>query len=146
VSDPTLRARADERFREALERTGGRDPRDFLRQRLLVLREQDRDAYRRAVDHFENHLITAVADPGSDPLAEWLEYSRVLAASFEPGRTVQIDATGRAEPYAPPVPLDCLVLHLPTDSREPALVVGLPAQLSAAQRAAYDLLVARKVR
>jgi hypothetical protein len=141
VSTKELRDAADRRFEETLARTGARDPRDFYRQRLRELRDRDAAAYRRAVDYFEGRLIPAVADAGSDPLREWLEYGRFLVGLVAEGTTVQVDPSGRAHEYAPPVPPDHLVLHLPTASREPALVVGLPPQLSTAQRATFDLLV-----
>ena len=141
-----LRARADRRYEEALQHTGARDPRDFYRERLRELRERDAEAYREATRHFEQSLIPAVARDDSDAIAEWLEYGRVLATLLAAGATVQIDVTGLSTPYKPPVPLDQLVLHLPTSARDPALAIGLPAQLSPAQRATYDLLVARKTR
>lgn len=141
VTEQETKERADQRFEAALEKTGARDPRDFYRERLKELRGRDAAAFRRAVDYYETHLIPAVAQEDTDPLAEWLEYGRVLAELSAPGRTLQIDTTGRAHDYAPPVPLDHLVLHLPTAAREPALVVGLPSELSTAQRATYDLLV-----
>jgi len=39
------------------------------------------------------------------------------------------------------VPADALVLHLPERAAEPALAVGIPAKMSAAQRASFALLV-----
>lgn len=136
-----LREQADRRFEEALKTAGARDPRDFYRGRLKELRERSPDAFRRATRYYEETLTPAVAAEGSDPLAEWLEYGRVLAELTTPGRPVQIDPAGRALPYAPPVPRDHLVLHLPQSASERALVVGLPQDLSPAQRATYDLLV-----
>lgn len=136
-----LRARADARFERALQETGARDPRDFLRDRLRDLKANDPDAFRRALRYFEETLIPGVADDASDPIAEWLQYSVVLGALVTPGRAVQIDAGGRAREYARPVPLDALVLHLPSNAAHPALVLGLPPKLSPHQRAAYDLLV-----
>lgn len=138
--DP-LRARADQRFEQALAESGARDPRDFYRDRLKELRERDPEAFRRALDHYENRLVPAVAAEGSDPIAEWLEYGRLLAELMAQGRTVQIDPSGRAGAYAPPVPPDHLVLHLPDSTREAALAVGIPPELSPAQRATYALLV-----
>lgn len=135
------REQAEERFARALRDTGARDPREFYRERLRELRERDEAAFRRALDYYGTRLIPAVADPGSDPLAEWLEYGRLLAQLTTDGRPVQVDSTGKAHPYAPPVPADHLVLHLPTSAREPALPVGIPPRLSAAQRATYELLV-----
>jgi hypothetical protein len=135
---------ATRRFEAALAATGGRDPREFYRERLRELRERDPAAFRRAKEHFEQRLIPAVAAGEVDPLAAWLEYGRLLASLLAEGAAVQIDATGRSIPYAPPVPPDHLVLHLPTSTREAALAVGLPPELSRAQRAAYELLVLRK--
>lgn len=141
MDDDELRERADRRFDEARERAGARDPRDFYRGLLRDLKVGDPAAYRRAVDHYANRLTPAVAQEDSDPLAEWMEYGRLLATLTAAGTTVQLDPSGRRRPYAPPVPPDHLVLHLPDDTRRPALLVGLPAELSPAQRAAYDLLV-----
>jgi hypothetical protein len=136
---------AEQRFEAALAERGARDPRDFYRERLRVLRSSNAAAFREAVDYFENTLIPEAAREGSDPLAAWLEYGCFLAARCAPGEPVQIDPTGRSVPYAPPVPIDHLVLHLPTSVREPALAVGLPPRLSDPQRATYDLLVTRKL-
>lgn len=141
MADEALRARADARFEQALQDRGARDPRGFYRERLKEMRERDQAAFRQALSYFEQTLIPTVAADGSDPLAAWLEYGRQLALLTAAGRTVQIDATGRSAEYAPPVPLDALVLHLPEQSSRPAIVVGIPKQLSPAQRAAYDLLV-----
>jgi hypothetical protein len=136
-----LRARADERFERALQQTGARDPRNFFRDMLRDLKAADADAFRRALRYYDETLIPTVADDASDPVAEWLEYGRVLAGLTIPGRTVQIDAGGRARDYGRPVPLDALVLHLPDNAARPALVLGLPPKLSPHQRASYDLLV-----
>jgi hypothetical protein len=136
-----LRARADERFERALRETGARDPRNFFRDQLRDLKARDAEAFQKALAYYDQRLIPAVADEPSDPVAEWLEYGRVLASLSIPGRTVQIDASGRSRDYARPVPLESLVLHLPTNTGAPALVVALPARLTPAQRAAYDLLV-----
>lgn len=136
-----LRARADERFERALRETGARDPRNFFRDQLRDLRARDADAFQQALTYFNQRLIPAVADDGSDPIAEWLEYGRVLASLSVPGRTVQVDASGRARDYARPVPMDALVLHLPTSAGAPALVVAIPAKLTPHQRATYELLV-----
>lgn len=136
-----LRARADERFERALQATGARDPRGFFRDQLRELKAANPDAFRRALRYFEETLIPTVADEGSDPVAEWLEYGRVLASLATPGRTVQIDAGGRARDYARPVPPDAMVLHLPENAGRPALVLGIPPKLTPSQRAAYDLLV-----
>lgn len=141
MADPTLRERADQRFEQALQATGARDPRDFYRTRLRELREQDAAAFQRALEYFDGTLTPEVAREGSDPLAAWLEYGRFLANLVTPGRTVQVDSSGLAHAYTPPVPQDHLVLHLPEHTGVPVQVVGIPTQLSPAQRATYDLLV-----
>jgi hypothetical protein len=138
--------RADHRLAQALEVSGGRDPRDLYRERLRVLRETDPAAYRRALQHFEEQLIPRVANDQFDPLTEWLEYGRLLADLAVPGRAVQVDPTGRARDYAPPVPPVDLVLHLPASSRDPVSVLRLPGELSPAQRATYELLVEGSLR
>lgn len=143
MADEAQRARADERFARALQEAGARDPRDFYRTRLRELKEKSPEGYRRALAYYEERLVPAVAQDDTDPLEEWTEYGRVLATLATPGRTVQIDAEGRARDYARPAPRDALVLHLPEHTGHPALVVGIPTELSPAQRASYALLVKR---
>jgi hypothetical protein len=142
-ADP--RAAADQRFAAALAEAGARDPRDYYRERLATLRGDNPDAFKKARTYFDETLIPEVAREGSDPLGAWLEYGRLLASLLSAGEAVQVDRTGRSWPYRPPVPLDHLVLHLPQSSRDAVIPVGLPPQLSPAQRATYDLLVLRKV-
>lgn len=141
MSGADLRERADRRLEGALAETGVPDPRNLYRTRLRRLRERSPDAYRRAVEYFERRLLPAVAAETSDPLWEWLEYGRLLAELTSPGRTVQIDPTGREHPHTAPISPEQLVVHLPASTREPALVVWLPRELSPAQRATCDLLV-----
>jgi hypothetical protein len=135
------RALADRRYREARDARGLRDPRSFYRERLRSLRKSDPASYAKALDYYENTLVPEVAREGSDPIAAWLEYGRILAALTVEGSAVQIDESGLSRPYSPPVPAGFLVLHLPTSTREAALPVGIPDRLSRAQRATYDLLV-----
>lgn len=136
------KTRAEERFERALAESGARDPREFYRERLRALRDADEAAFRSAREYYEERLVPAVAADESDPLQEWIEYGRVLATLAAAGRTVQIDPGGRAHPYARPVPVNHLVLHLPDSPRLAAITVGLPPILSPAQRATYELLVA----
>jgi hypothetical protein len=95
------------------------------------------------VAYFTDTLVPSVAG-GADPLPAWTEYGRELAELVEPGRTVLVDPTGRSEAYAAPADPDHLVLHLPASRRAPTLLVGLPVELSDAQRATYDFLVANR--
>lgn len=136
--------RAERRLEEALDETGARDPRDFYRRQLLRLKEADAAAYERAVEAYQGTLIPSIADGDAEPLVAWTEYGRTLAQLIAPGRTVSIDPTGRSEPYASPPRSDALVLHLPSRSSDGAELVALPAELSDAQRATYDWLVANR--
>lgn len=136
---------ADRRLEEALAATGARDPREFYRERLRDLKAEDARGYERAVEHYKDVLIPEVASGRAPPLEAWTEYGRRLAEALAPGRTVVIDATGRARPWEAPTAKE-LVVHLPDARGGRALLVGLPAELSEAQRATYDVLVAGKQR
>lgn len=139
-----LNARADARLEAALKEAGARDPREFYRDRLRELKQADAGRYAEAVAYYRDTLIPQVASGEGDPLAAWTEYGRRLAEALAPGRTVSVDGSGRAHPYHAPAPRDRLVLHLPDHKAGRALLVGLPAELTPAQRAAYDVLVSGK--
>lgn len=142
----TQRERADQLLDEAIEAAAARDPREFYRERLRELRERNPEAYGAAVRYFEETLVPDVASEGAEPLTAWMEYGRYLAELTAPGRTVVVDPTGRARPYEVPAPREALVLHMPSGSRGRALLVGLPPELSEAQRATYDWLVAGRLK
>jgi hypothetical protein len=135
---------ADRLFQEALEAAGARDPREFYRKALRDLRDVDAEAYRKAVAHYEEVLIPAIASGESDPLLAWREYGRQIAEATASGRTMAIDESGRAEPYSSQTPLERLVLHLPDQKKARAILVSLPPTLSTAQRATFELLVRGK--
>jgi hypothetical protein len=141
-----VQTKADQRLEAALAATGARDPREFYRERLRELKDADRSAYEEAVGYYRDTLVPAVAG-GADPLPAWTEYGRRLATLTSPGRTMMVDRTGASRPYEEPAPQDELILHFPTGrgAGRRALVVGLPSDLSRAQRASYDLLVAGKL-
>jgi hypothetical protein len=133
-------AAADKALEESLARTGARDPREFYRERLKELKRVDASAYDTAVAYYRDTLIPEVANGEKDALGAWTEYGRRLAVALTPGRTISVDATGLAHEYSGPE-RDRLVLHLPDDKGARALLVGLPASLSGAQRATYAVLV-----
>jgi hypothetical protein len=139
MSDESVQE-ADRRLEEALEARGARDPREFYRQRLRDLKGADPAAYAEAVAYYRDTLIPEVAS-GAEPLAAWTRYGRRLAEATAAGRTVSVDGTGVAHPWTDPPDPEHLVLHLPDDAGRPALLVGLPAEPSPAQRATYDVLV-----
>ncbi len=136
-----LHDRADQIFEEALGKTGAKDPREFYRRRLRELKADNPDAYRDAVAYYENQLVPSIAEAGDDPVTAWQRFGCRVAELTVAGTPIEIDATGRRRPYAPPTPADRMVLHIPQGSAGRALVVGLPAELSMAQFATYDLLV-----
>lgn len=144
--DRAARTEADRRFQEAMEAAGARDPRDFYRQSLRDLKESNPQGYERAVGHFQNVLVPTIASGEAEPLGAWREYGRLIADVTAPGRTVEIDETGRSRPYSPDSPLDRLVLHLPDEKGARAILVSLPPTPTAAQRASFELLVRGKQR
>jgi len=136
---------ADQALEAVLAETGARDPREFYRERLRELKRADASAYEREVTYYRETLIPSVARGEGDPLAAWTEYGRRLAQALAPGRTVGIDETGQAHAYEGPTP-GRLILHLPEENGARALLVGLPPELSTAQRATYNVLVEGKQR
>ncbi|TVP46329.1 MAG: hypothetical protein EA350_07395 [Gemmatimonadales bacterium] len=142
-----IAAAADRRFSERLAATGARDPREFYRGLLRELRERDETVYREMVVLYETSVIQAVGRGDADPLEAWLGFGVALAgASAGAGSAVVIDDSGRASPLEGVPRWDQLVLHLPEARGVRALPVGLPPELSEAQRATVDLLVKGKVR
>ncbi len=141
----TIAAEAEKKLEAALEAEGARDPREFYRERLRELKEADPDAYTRAVAYYRDTLLPSIAEGGADALDAWTEYGRTLAEALAPGRTVRVDATGKAHPYERPSRAD-LVLQIPGTKGGRAVLVSLPANLSSAQKATYDVLVAGKTR
>lgn len=144
MSNPTA-AEAEKKLEAALEAHGARDPREFYRERLRELKEADPEAYERAVAYYREQLLPSIASGDAEPLAAWTEYGRTLAVALAPGRTVRIDATGKAQAYERPNPSD-LVLQIPEGKGGRAVLVALPSELSRAQRATYDVLVSGKTR
>lgn len=144
--DEGVKAEADRLFQEAIEASGARDPRDFYRRALRELKEVNPEGYGRAVSHFQEVLVPSIASGDEEPLGAWREYGRLLAELAGPGRAVGIDETGRAQPYSPDCPLEHLVLHIPEERGKRAILVSLPPNPSAAQRATFDLLVRGKQR
>ena len=139
-------AEADRRLEEALQARGARDPREFYRERLRALKQSDPTAYQEAVAYYRDRLIPEVASGEKDPLEAWTEYGCFLARAVAPGRTVAVDVTGRRLVGVRPAGRDALLLHLPDEKGARALLVGLPPELSPAQRATYEVMVRGKQR
>ena len=141
----TLITTAEQALEAALATSGGRDPRDFYRERLRELKQVNPESYRAAVTYYREVLIPEVASGAGNPLDAWIEYGRTLAEALAPGRTVSIDETGKSHNYEG-VDSSGLILHLPQETAARALLVSLPVTMSSAQRATYDVLVKGKQR
>lgn len=141
---------ADRRLEEALAGSGLADPRDGLRERLRGLRGTP--AFDDAVGYYRDVLVPGVSDGSLDPLEAWLAYARLVAGACGRGREVAIDAEGRevgvaaggtgSEASGPPP----LLLHLPEERGAAVTPLRVPAEPSAAQRAALMLLVEGRTR
>lgn len=134
------KSRADARLETALGAADQRDPRPFFRTALKHLRERDDEGFRRALRYFEDELVPAVAGD-ADPLAAWADYGAVLARAVGPGRTVELDPTGRARDVETAAGSRGLVLHIPNATDAPVLVLRCPRNPAPAQHAARELLV-----
>lgn len=133
---------ADARLEAAIAAAGLADPRVPCRARLRQLRSSDAGAFDRALAYYENELVPRVAEDG-DPVAEWLAYGKMLAELSGSGHVVAVDGSGRARP-ASDVPGADLLLFMPENTSDPAMVLQSPADVTPAQRATIQLLVERR--
>lgn len=140
------RKEAERRLEEALASSGARDPREFYRDMLRQLKADSVPNYHRAVEYYDAVLVAEIASGGKEPLRAWLGYGRTLAELMAPGLTVDVDRSGLSRPHDPDDCGDHLVLHIPEARNRRAILVGLPVELSGAQRATYDFLVRGKQR
>lgn len=136
------KVRADLRSEAAFAEGSFEDPRAAFRERLKRFREERPDAFAAALEYYEQTLIPEVAGD-ADPIHEWVAYGRRLGELAGAGQTVTIDPTGRARPLTAGFSGDSLILHLPDDTQVEALPIAVPRLMSAAQRAAFDLLINR---
>lgn len=132
--DDTAKQRTD----SAIEKSGYVDFREAYRERLRWLKDARPQAFTRGLSHYNDILVKNITN-GGDPIAEWIEYGKLLGELSGAGKTVTVDETGRARDYNGS--LDGLILHLPEDTNVPALALAIPRQLSDAQRATLALLV-----
>ena len=132
---------ADARFAAALAESGGRDPRDYYRDRLAELKRSSPEGYAEMVAHYKEVLIPSIVEEETEPIAAWLAFGVRLAEATAPGRTVAVDRRGRSFPFSPPGQPADMLLHLPENRRTRAFLVGLPPEPSGAQMATYEWLV-----
>ena len=142
-----LTAAADQLLTEALEASGARDPRDYYRERLKELKDIDPEKYDEAIEYYRDRLVPFGGSRETARLIAWTEYGKFLAESLMQGKTVSIDQDGLAHPYKPDASSGKLTLHLPqSGAGGRAVLVGLPNELSPAQKATYDVLVSGRHR
>ena len=139
MSEEQARGRTD----EALERAGLVDMRPAYRKLLVRLKSSDPAAFEEASRRYREELEPAIASGDVDPITIWLEYGMWLAGQFADGRTLAIDASGRARPFDSSTTLDpgTMILHVPEDDRQPATLLALPSAPSDPQRETAELLV-----
>jgi len=140
--DTALRTRAEARLTEAARAKGIADPRAPYRERLRVLRQTEPDAFERAIEHYEQHVLPSLAD--AEPLPVWIEYGRFLATLTGAGKVTRIDESGRATPWSPDSPA-ALVLYIPDETASNVLVLCQPETPTPAQHATLALLVERRL-
>jgi hypothetical protein len=152
--DADMRTRAEETLDAALVERGFDDARARYRAWLKHLRSERRPDFDSATSHYENAVVDALVR-GPDPVDTWIEYGRYIGELRGRGEVVAIGAEGRAQDYrdaragagAGGAGMDAsrramLILFVPDEAGAPVSVLAMPASPSAAQRAAYDLLVA----
>jgi hypothetical protein len=144
--DPDIQRKADLNFEAVLRETGARDPRELYRELLRQLRERDEAAYSLAVERWQSEVVEPIADGADDPLSLWLRFGLALAAELHPGRSVEIDETGRVRDLELPPSWTRMLLHLPESARKRAVPVCLPPEMSGPQEATLVLLVEGKLR
>jgi hypothetical protein len=137
------RTQAEQRLEAAFTAHALADTRGALRGRLKELRERAPAAFDRALDHYENRVLPALAGAAAPAaaLAEWIGYGAFLGQLDGAGRTLALAGDGRATDFAAPYVPGTLVLFLPDDAATGALTLALPQQPTPAQHAAVGLLV-----
>lgn len=141
-----MQVEADQLLEEALRKTGAPDPREPYRALLRELKERNAGEYEAAVTEYRERVLRGIAEEGADPLVRWIEFGCGTAGRLLPGRTMVVDGTGRATPYAPPPSWKDLILHLPDEKKVRAILVSAPPTLTSAQGAAVELLVHGKLK
>lgn len=124
-------------YGQALVKHGLEDVQPRYREFLLELKARDLTAYEGAVARYKTHVEKS--DPNS-VLNAWIDYGAWLAAELAPGELVTIDRKGRSRPVEGEHPLEALLIQVPHDKRQRALLVALPTKASPAQQETVALL------
>ena len=124
-------------YGQAIVKHGLEDVQPRYRQFLLELKARDPTAYEGAVARYKTHVEKS--DPNSI-LNAWIDYGPWLAAELAPGELVTIDQKGRSRLVEGENPLEALLIQVPQDKRQRALLVALPTKASPAQQETVALL------
>ena len=125
-------------YESALTEHGLEDVQPRYRRLLVDLKGADADAYERAVERYRSDVESVLDD--ASVLDAWVAYGAWLAHELAPGKLVWIDENGRARPVEGTVPLGTLLMQIPSEARQKAVVVTLPREPSDAQRETAALL------
>ncbi|MGH7480552.1 MAG: hypothetical protein ACRELV_00225 [Longimicrobiales bacterium] len=142
-----LETRARARLDEALSERAALDPRDSFRDALRALKDRKPAAFEAARRHFEEVVVPRVAEPDSDPIAEWVDYGVELGRQLGGGAIRAVDPTGLAREAGDGATSDPaeLLFFIPDDRQMPVLMLAGPVEPSAPQAASRDLLVYRRL-
>ena len=136
-----MKKNADTILEEMLENKPVRDPRIICREQLQKLREIDRRAYQKALNYYEETLLSEITGGKENCLSSWENYACFVANLCDPGIVVEIDTDGNQLNREDPTFADRMLLHMPEVTSRRAIAVTLPLELSVAQDATYQLLV-----
>jgi hypothetical protein len=116
--------------------------RPAYRKLLVRLKQSDSAAFENASRRYKEEIEPAIAGGEVDPVLAWLEYGISLAEQLAAGRTLAIDASGRARSFEPSSAPEAgiMILHVPEDDRAPATLLAIPSTPSEPQRETAELL------
>ena len=125
-------------YETALVRHGLEDVQPLYRRLLLRLKKGDASAYEEAVERYRSE-VEAHVDSVDDPVEVWVAYGAWLAPRVSRGTLKKVNRDGRADDVAGPV-LGPMLIHVPDDARERAILLAMPSEASPAQRETAALL------
>jgi hypothetical protein len=127
---------------EALKRAALADMRPAYRKLLIRLKGSDPSAFEEVSRQYREEVEPAIAAGDVDPILAWLGYGISLAERLAAGRTLAIDASGRARSFEASSALDAgvMILHVPEDDRAPATLLAVPSAPSESQQETAALL------
>ncbi|MDX1393187.1 MAG: hypothetical protein R3195_02305 [Gemmatimonadota bacterium] len=125
-------------YETALARHGLEDVQPLYRQLLLRLKKSDASAYDEAVERYRSDVEACVGS-AEDPVEVWVAYGAWLAPKVSRGALKRVNREGRADEVEGPV-LGPMLIHVPEDARERAILIAMPSDASPAQRETAALL------